>query len=133
MKPTDYPLLVIWSEEDQAYLARAIDLAGCVADGETPEAAIANAEIVIQQWLETAAELGRPIPEPLDDAKFRESLEAGVEAQQEEFVEAVSAAAREMVDAMLPQIINMARKRGHESASRPAHGAGLILRRRQLV
>jgi predicted RNase H-like HicB family nuclease len=35
-----------------------------MADGETYQEAVQNAEIIIQQWIETAQELGREIPEP---------------------------------------------------------------------
>jgi predicted RNase H-like HicB family nuclease len=42
------------------------ELAGCAADGLTRQEALANAEIVIAEWIETARELGRPIPEPKD-------------------------------------------------------------------
>jgi predicted RNase H-like HicB family nuclease len=40
------------------------ELASCAADVLTRQEAVANAEIVIAEWLETARELGRPIPEP---------------------------------------------------------------------
>jgi len=40
------------------------ELPGCAADGETYKEALANAEIVIQEWIETAKELGRQIPTP---------------------------------------------------------------------
>tara|TARA_R110002124_G_scaffold239968_3_gene405094 strand:+ start:118 stop:267 length:150 start_codon:yes stop_codon:yes gene_type:complete len=40
------------------------ELAGCMADGEKPVEAVKNALIVIEEWIETAKELGRPIPEP---------------------------------------------------------------------
>lgn len=59
-----YEIIIYWSEEDQAFLAEVPELPGCMADGETRQAALANAEIVIGHWLETAKELGRPIPEP---------------------------------------------------------------------
>jgi predicted RNase H-like HicB family nuclease len=39
-------------------------LPGCAADGATYQEALANFEIIIQEWIETATELGRPIPEP---------------------------------------------------------------------
>ena len=35
-----------------------------MADGASYAEAIANAEVVIREWIETARELGRPIPEP---------------------------------------------------------------------
>ncbi|HMS39008.1 MAG TPA: type II toxin-antitoxin system HicB family antitoxin [Pyrinomonadaceae bacterium] len=53
-----------WSEEDRAFIAEVPELAGCMADGETYRAALANAEIIIEEWLETARDLGRKIPEP---------------------------------------------------------------------
>ena len=57
-------MIVNWSEEDQAYLVELPELPGGMADGATRQEAIANAEIVIREWIETAQSLGRPIPEP---------------------------------------------------------------------
>lgn len=57
-------MIVNWSEEDQAYLVEVPELPGCMADGATRQEAIANAEVVIQEWLETAQSLERPIPQP---------------------------------------------------------------------
>ena len=61
---TKYEIILYWSHEDQAFIAEVPELAGCAADGVTRQEAIANAEAVIAEWLETARELGRPIPEP---------------------------------------------------------------------
>jgi predicted RNase H-like HicB family nuclease len=61
---TKYEIILYWSSEDQSFIAEAPELAGCAADGLTRQEAIANAETVIGEWLETARELGRPIPEP---------------------------------------------------------------------
>lgn len=59
-----YELIIYWSEEDQAFIAEVPELQGCAADGATYQEAVANAESIIQEWIETAQELGRPIPEP---------------------------------------------------------------------
>ena len=59
-----YEIIIYWSDEDDAYVAEAPELPGCAADGETYAQALANAEVVIREWIETARELGRPIPEP---------------------------------------------------------------------
>ena len=59
-----YEMIIYWSEEDQAYIAEVPELPGCAADGETYQQALANTETVIQEWLETATELGRLIPTP---------------------------------------------------------------------
>ena len=59
-----YEIIIYWSEEDQAFIAEVPELAGCAADGATYQDVVANVEVVIQEWLETARELGRPIPEP---------------------------------------------------------------------
>jgi predicted RNase H-like HicB family nuclease len=59
-----YEIIIYWSKEDEAFIAEVPELAGCMADGETYQAALANAEIIIQEWIETAKELDRKIPEP---------------------------------------------------------------------
>ncbi len=59
-----YELIIYWSEEDKAYIVEVPELAGCIADGDTYEQAVANARLVISEWIETAHELGRPIPKP---------------------------------------------------------------------
>lgn len=59
-----YEVIIYWSEEDQAFIAEVPELPGCVADGKTYQEALANVEVVIQEWIDTAKELGRPIPQP---------------------------------------------------------------------
>uniref|UniRef100_B3EMD0 HicB-like antitoxin of toxin-antitoxin system domain-containing protein n=1 Tax=Chlorobium phaeobacteroides (strain BS1) TaxID=331678 RepID=B3EMD0_CHLPB len=59
-----YELIIYWSEEDEAFVVEVPELPGCMADGETYEAAVANARKVIEEWIETAHALGRPVPEP---------------------------------------------------------------------
>jgi predicted RNase H-like HicB family nuclease len=61
---TKYEIILYWSNEDQAFIAEVPELAGCAADGVTRHEALTNVETVIAEWLETARELGRPIPEP---------------------------------------------------------------------
>lgn len=59
-----YELIIYWSKQDSCFLVEVPELAGCMADGSTYEEAVANAQIVIQEWIETARELGREIPVP---------------------------------------------------------------------
>jgi len=59
-----YEIIIYWSEEDQAYIAEVPELAGCAADGKTYREALTNVEVTIQEWIETAKELKRSIPEP---------------------------------------------------------------------
>ena len=59
-----YEVIIYWSDEDEAFVAEAPELAGCMADGATYQEALFNLEIVIQEWIETAHELGRLVPEP---------------------------------------------------------------------
>ena len=59
-----YELIIYWSDEDQSFVVEVPELAGCMADGETYEQAVANVQLVIEEWIETARGLGRPIPEP---------------------------------------------------------------------
>lgn len=53
-----------WSEEDRAFIAEVPELPGCATDGPTRQEALTNIEKVIEEWFETASELGRPIPVP---------------------------------------------------------------------
>lgn len=59
-----YEMIIYWSDEDQAFIVEVPELPGCMADGATYQEAVTNAEIIIQEWIETAHELGREIPEP---------------------------------------------------------------------
>jgi predicted RNase H-like HicB family nuclease len=59
-----YEINIYWSKEDSAFIAEVPELAGCAADGETYQEALNNVEIIMQEWVETAQELGRMIPEP---------------------------------------------------------------------
>jgi predicted RNase H-like HicB family nuclease len=58
-----YEIILYWSEKDRAFIAEVPELAGCAADGATYQEAVANVEVVMREWLETARELGRPIPQ----------------------------------------------------------------------
>lgn len=59
-----YEVIIYWSNEDHAFIAEVPELPGCAADGATYQEALANVEVIIQEWIETAKEMGRPIPEP---------------------------------------------------------------------
>jgi predicted RNase H-like HicB family nuclease len=59
-----YEVIIYWSEADQSFVAEVPELPGCAADGGSYQEAVAAVEVVIAEWIETAKELGRPIPEP---------------------------------------------------------------------
>lgn len=59
-----YELIIYWSEVDQSFIVEVPELPSCAADGETYQSAVQNVEVVIHEWIETANELGRTIPEP---------------------------------------------------------------------
>jgi predicted RNase H-like HicB family nuclease len=59
-----YEVILYWSEANQAFIAEVPELPGCAADGPTYRAALEAVEVVIREWIESARELGRPIPEP---------------------------------------------------------------------
>ena len=64
MNDIKYELVVYWSEDDDAYLVEVPELPGCMADGSTYKEAVQNVLVVIEEWIETAKELGRSIPTP---------------------------------------------------------------------
>ena len=59
-----YEVILYWSGEDEAFIAEVPELPGCAADGATYEEALNHVRVIIAEWIETAEELGRPIPEP---------------------------------------------------------------------
>ncbi|MDD5940496.1 MAG: type II toxin-antitoxin system HicB family antitoxin [Lachnospiraceae bacterium] len=65
-----YERIIYWSNEDNRWLVDVPELPGCMADGDTPEDALRNAEVVIDEWIETARSIGKPIPEPKGRLQF---------------------------------------------------------------
>jgi len=59
-----YEMIIYWSKEDGTFVAEVPELPGCMSDGATYQEAVSNAETVIQEWIDTAKDLGRPIPQP---------------------------------------------------------------------
>lgn len=59
-----YEVIIYWSEEDGAFVAEVPELPGCAAHGSTQKAALASAQAAIRLWIETAKEIGDPVPEP---------------------------------------------------------------------
>jgi predicted RNase H-like HicB family nuclease len=59
-----YEIIIYWSEPDEAFIAEVPELSGCAADGPSYQKALRAVELVINEWIETAEELGRAIPKP---------------------------------------------------------------------
>ena len=59
-----YEVIIYWSKEDKSFIAEVPELPGCMADGSTRKEALKNAETIISEWIETAKQLGRAIPQP---------------------------------------------------------------------
>ena len=59
-----YEIIIYWSQDDEAFIAEVPELPGCAADGGTYQEALDNVQVVIQEWIETARDLGREVPEP---------------------------------------------------------------------
>ena len=59
-----YEIIIYWSDEAQLFIAEVPELPGCMAHGDTHATALANANVAIQLWIDTAEEFGDPVPEP---------------------------------------------------------------------
>ncbi len=59
-----YEVILYWSNEDHAFIAEVPELAGCMAHGQTQEAALKHVNDAIRLWIDTAREFGDPVPEP---------------------------------------------------------------------
>ncbi len=60
----NYEMIIYWSKDEEVFIVEVPELSGCMADGKTYQDAVSNAEIVIQEWVDVAKELGRVIPKP---------------------------------------------------------------------
>jgi predicted RNase H-like HicB family nuclease len=88
----EYPVQIIWSQQDGAYLAISAELPGCVSDGQTPEEAMANFRVIVEEWIETAKEEGRDIPKPMtvdDFARLQQAAQANLQKHIESEVKKV--------------------------------------------
>ena len=59
-----YEIILYWSEEDQIFVAEVPELSGCMAHGDSHEAALTNIKEAVQLWIDTAQEFGDPVPKP---------------------------------------------------------------------
>ena len=59
-----YEVIIYWSTEDGVFVAEVPELPGCLAHGDTQQAALRNVNQAMDLWLDTAREFGDPIPEP---------------------------------------------------------------------
>jgi predicted RNase H-like HicB family nuclease len=84
MKPATYSVVLTWSDDDEAYVADVLELPGCMAHGETRQEAIAQAEIAIDNWLDTAREIGRDIPRPKHLADYEKLVNQSVAERRQE-------------------------------------------------
>ena len=59
-----YEIIIYWSDEDQAFIAEIPELPGCMAHGDSHEAALANIKNAMDLWIDTAEEFDDPISTP---------------------------------------------------------------------
>ncbi len=59
-----YEIILYWSNADDAFVAEVPELPGCMAHGDTWDAALRNVNLAMELWIDTAREFGDPIPEP---------------------------------------------------------------------
>jgi len=100
-----YPIIVVWSEEDEAFLAGIPQLPGCVAHGDTQTEAVATLEDLAEQWLITAKQKGWNIPKPKCSADLEKEHKQQMQRQQEEFSAALKAGVEQALSKIVPGIV----------------------------
>ncbi len=65
-----YEIILFGAKRNQAFIAEVPELPGCTADGATYQEALANAEVTIRGWIESARELRRAVPEPRGKLRY---------------------------------------------------------------
>jgi len=105
MKATDYPVMLTWSKEDKAYLARVVHLPGCMADGKTKLEALENVGLAIAEWIETVKEMGFPVPPPIDDAALEAQTLKNDEEQAQRLQHEVQKEVEKALSRIVPEIV----------------------------
>lgn len=59
-----YEIILCWSDADGAFIAEVPELPGCMAHGDTQQAALDHVNQAMALWIDTAREFGDPVPEP---------------------------------------------------------------------
>jgi predicted RNase H-like HicB family nuclease len=93
----EYPFQVMWSPEDEAYIAITMQLPGCMADGATVDEAIQNLRVIVEEWIETARREGREVPEPWTVIEVSQQFAHEQQALQKQIESAVTNAVEKMI------------------------------------
>jgi predicted RNase H-like HicB family nuclease len=110
MKAAGYAVLLVWSQEDEAFIARALELPGCVAHGETREEAVEQIQIAIENWIDTAKSMGRKVPQPISLEEF-EQRGANAEGEQQQNLKfAIQKAVADALGTLVPAIVERLEK-----------------------
>jgi predicted RNase H-like HicB family nuclease len=105
MTENRYSMLVLWSEDDEAFLVNVVELPGCVAHGDSREEAVKNGLVAIENWIETAEELKRDIPVPLDVTAFEKMTAQQAQDVRNLFDQAVQKAVNEGLQQLVPEMV----------------------------
>lgn len=110
MKPkfTDYPIEVrpLTVDEGGGFLATFPDLPGCMADGETPEAAVVDARGAFDCWMDAHIADGRPVPTPgvsHASGKFVQRLPRSIHARLQNRAKAEGVSLNQLVTAYVSE------------------------------
>ena len=110
MKAAGYTVLLVWSQDDEAFIARALELPGCVAHGETREEAVEQIQITIENWIDAAKSMGRRVPQPISLEEFeKQSANAEIE-EQKRFKLAVQNAVTDALETLVPALVERLEK-----------------------
>ena len=99
-----YSVHLVWSDEDEAFIATVHELPGCKADGTTRARALEALDGVVADWLETAKLQGRQVPKPLTSEDYEKLAQRFRASVAERVRREVETAAAEAVKRVLEQI-----------------------------
>jgi len=61
----EYSILIQFNKSDNIYIARVLELNGCMAHGKTQEEAVKELKIALELWIDELTDSGMEIPEPI--------------------------------------------------------------------
>jgi predicted RNase H-like HicB family nuclease len=127
MSTLQYSVRIMWSNDDECFVARCLELPGCAADGETFLEAAESMDMAIQGWVETAKSEKRKLPKVIDEGSLEKAAEEHTRAIQEQIQKEASVMFQQAINSVLPKLAKQLEEKILSQLSPPSFGFSSVI------